>query len=305
MENSKVSVIIPCYNVEKYIVECIDSIVNQTYKNLEIICINDGSIDNTIKLLENYREKDERIIVISTKNQRQGKARNIGTKLATGKYIIYVDSDDFLEHNIIEKSVNELDNSNAKMVLFSAKAFSDSKNISNERADGYSNFLSIESSKKKITTETVIKDNIPRNTCCKLIDLDWLKENEIYFAEGIIYEDVYFSWSLFMEEPETIMMDSIGYYYRMRDNSTMTDSETNKDFNKAVCHLKNWELLLNRLIKNNTLNKHKDLMEYLLEYYTNYTIKYSLDEDISKINKISQKLSNKLNQLSYTINMEV
>ena len=93
----KVSVIIPLYNVENYLKQCLDSVVNQTLKEIEIICINDGSTDNSKQILEDYARKDDRIKIINRKNSGQGVARNVGIKYAKGEYIGFVDSDDWVD----------------------------------------------------------------------------------------------------------------------------------------------------------------------------------------------------------------
>ena len=90
----KISVIIPVYNVERYLRECLDSIINQTYRNLEIICIDDGSLDNSINILKDYSKIDNRIFIKQQQNRGPSKARNEGIKISTGKYLIFVDSDD-------------------------------------------------------------------------------------------------------------------------------------------------------------------------------------------------------------------
>ena len=101
--NPKISVIIPVYNVEDYLEECLDSIINQTFKDLEIICINDGSQDNSLNILEEYAEKDNRIKIITTKNQGLSAARNRGLENITGDYVYFIDSDDYLELTAFEE----------------------------------------------------------------------------------------------------------------------------------------------------------------------------------------------------------
>ena len=105
----KFSVIIPVYNSEKYLKECLDSLVNQTFKDFEIICINDGSTDNSKKLLEEYANKDDRINVYSQENQGVGAARNYGMTLAKGKYINFLDSDDILSANALKSAYEFLE----------------------------------------------------------------------------------------------------------------------------------------------------------------------------------------------------
>ena len=104
-----VSIIIPVYNVEKYLIECLDSCLNQTLQNIEIICIDDASTDNSSKILEEYAQKDSRIILIKQKiNKGQGIAKNLGINIATGKYLMFLDSDDWLELNAVELTYNQI-----------------------------------------------------------------------------------------------------------------------------------------------------------------------------------------------------
>ena len=112
----KISVIIPIYNVEAYLPQCLDSIINQTLKNLEIICINDGSTDGSLKIAEKYAEKDKRIIIINQQNQGLPNARNSGLKIATGEYIMFIDSDDWIDTDYIEKMYFSAIENNADMV---------------------------------------------------------------------------------------------------------------------------------------------------------------------------------------------
>lgn len=104
----KVSVIIPIYNAEKRIEKCLDSILNQKYDNIEIICVNDGSTDDTTRILEVYSNNDSRIIVINKENEGVSKARNTGIENATGKYIVFIDADDTIEADMIKRLVEEI-----------------------------------------------------------------------------------------------------------------------------------------------------------------------------------------------------
>ena len=94
---TKISAILPVYNVEQYIKDCLDSIINQTMDDIEIICVNDGSLDNSLQVLEEYAQKDARIKIISQENQGQGIARNNGLKIANGEYITFIDPDDWVD----------------------------------------------------------------------------------------------------------------------------------------------------------------------------------------------------------------
>ncbi len=118
MKNPKVSVVVPVYNVEKYLEECLDSLINQTLSEIEIICIDDGSTDRCPEILKNYADKDDRIKIITKQNEGQGIARNIGVKSAVGEYLIFVDSDDWLELNALELLYNKIKNDNADIIFF-------------------------------------------------------------------------------------------------------------------------------------------------------------------------------------------
>lgn len=114
----KISIIIPCYNVEKYLPKCLDSIVNQTYKNLEIICINDGSTDNTLDLLNKYKLNDSRIVVIDQENSGVSAARNNGLNYVTGDYIMFVDSDDWIDLYTCEIALNKALSNDYDLVIW-------------------------------------------------------------------------------------------------------------------------------------------------------------------------------------------
>ena len=119
MDSKKISIIVPVYNVEKYLPKCLDSLINQTYKNLEIICVNDETPDNSLQILEDYARKDNRIKIVSQKNQGLSGARNTGAKYVTGEYIMYVDSDDWIELDTCEVAVNKAVENDADIVLWS------------------------------------------------------------------------------------------------------------------------------------------------------------------------------------------
>lgn len=115
----KISIIIPIYNVEKYLPECLDSIISQTFSDIEIICINDGSTDDSLKILQDYKKKDNRIIIIDKQNEGSGIARNIGLKKALGEYICFIDSDDWLENSTsLEKMYNAAEKDCLDILIF-------------------------------------------------------------------------------------------------------------------------------------------------------------------------------------------
>ncbi len=121
----KISVIIPVYNVEKYLRECLDSVINQTLKDIEIICVNDGSTDNSLEILKEYEKQDSRIKIIDKKNEGAAAARNLGLKSATGDYVIFFDSDDYMEFMALEKLYQNITDNNADISICKSYEFYD------------------------------------------------------------------------------------------------------------------------------------------------------------------------------------
>lgn len=124
----KLSVIIPVYNDQKYLNQCLDSVINQTLKDIEIICVDDGSTDDSLKILQEYQSKDSRVKVISQENGGAGKARNTGLAIASGKYLSFLDSDDFFEPTMLEESYNKLEESSVDFVVFHSDQYWESGN---------------------------------------------------------------------------------------------------------------------------------------------------------------------------------
>ena len=157
MISPKVSIIIPVYNVEKYLEQCLDSIINQNLKNIEIICINDGSTDNSLKILKKYAKKDNRIIILSQTNLGAGAARNRGLAVAKGEYLSFLDADDFFYENMLSEAVHKLETSQSDIAVF--------------EVDLYDNKI------QKIIPDTwvVKKDKIPsQNPFCYKDCLDYI-----------------------------------------------------------------------------------------------------------------------------------
>lgn len=138
MSKIKVSVIVPVFNVEEYLSTSLDSILNQTLKDIEIICINDGSTDASLDILENYAKKDARIKIISKKNEGQGIARNIGLDNAQGEFIAFVDSDDFIKEDMLEKSYEKSVSKNLDLVMYKVSSFDNETHEINDNLWYYS-----------------------------------------------------------------------------------------------------------------------------------------------------------------------
>ena len=219
----KISVIVPVYNIEEYLERTLESLVNQTYKNLEIILINDGSTDSSKEICDKYKKKDKRVVVIHKDNEGVSIARNKGLELATGDFIGFVDSDDVISLDMYEILYKNIINTSADISVCNFKTFS--KDIDFEYNKNIKIF------KKKEALEDIISDGIITNFLWnKLFKKDIF--NNIKFPEKKIYEDLYVMPKL-IEKIEILCFDySKLYGYFKRENSYVNtyNKEKNKNY---------------------------------------------------------------------------
>lgn len=257
----KISIIIPVYNVEKYLPECLNSLVNQTFKDLEFICINDGSTDNSLEILNDYAKKDDRFIIISQRNQGQGTARNNGIKLANGEYIGFVDPDDWVEINAFEKLYNTAKENNTKILQFNYKEYSE-KAGKFKLKNFKQNVKNLHKSSKNLYyyTYTDLKNKITgiNKQAWVYIFASELIKNKIEFASNRIAEDHIFSISSILSCEKVYFLDEYLYNYRYRQGSTV---EMASDENFCIFDNIN---LLEKFLKNNGLIKtlEKEFVDY-------------------------------------------
>ena len=223
----KVSVIIPVYNVEEYLAECLESVINQTEKNIEIICVDDCSTDSSLAILQEYAKKDSRIIVIHNEvNSGQSVARNKGLAIAQGEFVLFVDSDDFIKPNLLETTLKYANN--VDMVCFDFKVYNPMKLTSFTHERFLDNGLYtneryfIESEKKK--TFLVVPFS-------KLYKRDFLLQNNLKFMPGMIYEDNLFFLQCVLKAKKIYSINDKLYIYRIRPGSTMTKKLQPKNVN--------------------------------------------------------------------------
>lgn len=226
----KISVIIPVYNVENYLKKCLDSVCNQTLTDIEIICINDGSTDNSLKILNEYEIKDERIKVISKENGGQATARNLGIKEAQGEYVSFVDSDDFIEPTMLEKLYTKSKNNDLDIVMCKIATYD---NQTHEIKDNVWYYMLgvFRDFEKDIFTHKDTKEftcNIAVTPYNKIYKTSLLKDNNILFPEGLIFEDEKFFFDVYLRAQKVSIIDEFLYYYRVnRKGSTVNISKEN------------------------------------------------------------------------------
>lgn len=218
----KVSVVIPIYNVEKYLDICLDSIVNQTLKDIEIICINDGSTDKSLDILNEYATKDDRITVISQKNQGHAVATNKGMDLTTGKYLYLMDSDDKIELDTLEKTYNIAEEKDVDFVLFQAINYDESENRY-YKTENYS----MTTISKKVKGEIFnYKDLglsafiISVTPWTKLYRRDFIVNCGARFPEGLIFEDNVFFWDMFFSAKRIYFLEEYLFTRRWHNDSS-------------------------------------------------------------------------------------
>lgn len=293
---SGISVIIPCYNTEKYLKQCLDSVINQTFKDLEIICINDGSTDSTLQILEEYAQKDSRIKVVTQGNKGLSGARNTGLENATQEYCYFLDSDDYIETNLLETAFNALNNNQIDYYCFGSKVFTeDEKNLVQD-ASSMNEYLRIKfNGTQKAIFDVGQNQNI--HVWNKIFRTQIIKENNIHFIEGLLYEDIFFTWYYFFLSKKIYFDKKIFHYYRMHSNSIMEKTTLNKSYESAVSHLYNWHELFVQVSKNKDLfKKNYRNLKILLRNYKRRTIEMSSSEDRDKICKLANNYKKELNK---------
>lgn len=230
----KVSVVIPIYNVEQYLEECLESIVNQTLKEIEIVCVNDGSTDNSLDLVERYAEKDNRIAVISKYNDGLSSARNRGMSEAHGKYLYFMDSDDILAQDALRQLYESAEADKLDMILFCADSFFETKQLELDNSTYISyyrrNNVDGVVSGEELISSYLTNNNFKASVPLQFYNREFLTGTRIQFMEKVIYEDELFS-ALILSEARRLRVCSERFYKRrVRSSSTMTSNKPCKRF---------------------------------------------------------------------------
>lgn len=220
----EISVIVPIYKVEPYLRQCVDSVLNQSFTDFELILVDDGSPDNCGAICEEYAARDSRIHVIHQENAGIGKARNVGMDQAVGKYIIFLDSDDYWLPSTLETLYSEAERNQTQLLLFGLKRVLDGMEAP---ADMNPDWLSLHAQNGIVRTGVeslkVSLDNrefFP-GAVNKFYLLSWLRSNGFRFNEGIIHEDVLFSFLSYLSAGRVECIGERFYCYRKRPDSTM------------------------------------------------------------------------------------
>lgn len=208
----KISIVILVYNIEKYLEECITSVIGQTLKDIEIIIINDGSTDNSLGIIEKYQKKDSRIVLINQENKGLSEARNRGIELASGEYVAFIDGDDFVDLNMYEELYESSENAD---IVFSNMNIYNDKTKQSKHLDFK---LPFEKEEKGIF---YFKYSFI-GSCNKIYKRSFLLENKLFFERGLKYEDILFTLKACLCAKKYKFIKKNHYFYRVGRNGSIT-----------------------------------------------------------------------------------
>ena len=222
-----VTIVIPIYNVEKYIADCLSTVIDQTYNNLEILCIDDGSEDDSVKIVSEYKKADDRIVILHKENGGLSSARNFGIEHASGKYIVFLDSDDYYEQNAVKRMVEAAESNCADLVHFNARPFYETSEMYSSfkqyasyyrRKESYYGFYE----KGGLFTRLMENDDFKTSAWLNFARTDFIRDKGITFYEGIIHEDNLFSPLVLLTADRCVCLDEVFYVRRIREDSIIT-----------------------------------------------------------------------------------
>lgn len=294
--NTKLSIIIPVYNVEKYLSKCLDSILNQTFQNFEVFCIYDNSNDNSLKILKQYVQKDDRIkIIYSTKND-PGAARNLGLKAINSEFVTFMDSDDTLLPEAYELAMNKMKDDIDFVHFYANIVFEENEEISEvsrmqiKTAQNYHRIIY----KGEIELTDTERLNTTLTVWNKIFRTELVKRHNIFFAEGINHEDAVFTNKYFIISKKAYYIDKYIHNYLQRTHSRM-EHLSNKKLKSYCDRLILVSDIYDFLISKNLLKKH--LVFFLNLFRINVYIAYkeSPEEGKNLILEKSTEVANELN----------
>ena len=288
-----VSVVVPFYNVEPYITQCLTSIVNQTYKNIEIICVDDCGQDNSAKIVKEFAKKDKRIkIVEHRKNKGYCNAVSSGIKKAIGEFIMFVESDDFIEPDCVKCVTEKLIETNFNVVMFKTDLL-----MNNKRSEYIWEPYYKDHCEGKITMDDSCLSNFPYYYWNKGYKREFLLKEEVKWRNNGIFEDQEFFFRVFTNSPYTYLIDKSLYIYRIRSQSLMNQCYT--DFKKVDDLFLVMKKIFDYLKKNKIFDKYKNSYTKLIHKNLS-TLKKSFENN----KEICRKVVDFLDNINFNNNFE-
>ncbi len=277
----KVSVIIPIYNVESYLKCCLDSVLNQTYTNLEIIIVDDGSTDNSPIICDDYAVKDNRVTVFHLENKGAASARNFAIEKANGEYLFFVDGDDFIEPDTIEKMINLSDNGKKDIIYCDYfKYYNDNNKI-------YMSLIPFFGFNKKTHILAM------PGPVCKLLKKELFIENNLFFLPGKCFEDNAIMPLVSALAKDYSYLKEAKYYYFQREGSSLNQEKYNPKWEDIFEVL---DYLYQGFIDKKMFNEYKDELEFIYIEYLLHAANLrfiAYEEGIKNIKKVTDEMKNK------------
>ncbi len=284
MNNIAVSIIIPVYNTEQYLKQCLDSIINQTFQDIEIIVVNDGSTDNSSNIIKEYQQKDKRIVsIIFSEHKGVSDAKNEGIKIAKGKYITFVDSDDWVTKDYIKILYDNIIKYDCDIVATNMFFFAKNKYIKNKLPS----FCYKENFSKDINKKKALTLNLVWNMVAKIYKKDFIIKNNI-FCSGKIMDDNYFVYNAIISADNIKFIDETTYFYRTFRENSLTLSKNRFSYLPELMNK-----IKNLLVSKNLYQQYKNSF-----YSQNYLLLASETERTNlpeqEIKKVYSKIKNEI-----------
>lgn len=282
-----ISVVVPVYNVERYLKKCLDSILDQEFEGrIEVICVNDGSTDNSLQILEEYSKSSSKIVLINQENKGLSAARNTGLKNSKGKYIMFIDSDDYLKNNkVLTLLYNEIVTNDLDFVIadFEFDYEDKEKNYRIQRSEEIKNKIMAGRDFYDLGIKSKSIMSVVGN---KLYKTEFLVENNLSFYEGIIYEDMEFTPKAYYLASKVKYIDEVIYMYRQREDSITTSNVNAKKLNSYL-------IVADSLNQFNKEYNSKILYQSELYMYVELIRKLKYLDDKTEVAKIKSGLANR------------
>lgn len=268
MKEIKVSVIIPIYNTAKYLKQCLESIANQTLREIEIICVDDGSTDNSYEIVKDFCNKDSRFIPIRQINCNAGVARNNGLRIAQGKYVSFLDSDDFFDIRMLEEAYNEAEKTHAQFVVYNSNQFDENtkKYIATPWSIRYNTLPSSKPFGRHQISNNIFKAFVGW-AWDKLYNREWILNNNLWFQDQHTSEDMLFVFSALA------IATKISY---VEKNKILAHHRVNNKNSLSNTREKSWDCFYHALIALRLRLIKEGIYQELERDFINYALHFSL-----------------------------
>lgn len=248
----KISVVIPVYNVERYLHECLDSVLSQMFNDIEVICVNDGSTDGSFEILQEYAQRDGRVAVLTQENKGLSAARNAGLSASLGEYVYFLDSDDFISPDVLGEMYGISHENKLDILCFDGISFFETKELREKHSFfiGYAQrkgeYPGIVSGPSLFSAMLKNRDFQP-SVCLQLFRRDFLSGAGIDFYEGILHEDNLFTFLATLQAKRVMHVRKAYFHRRVRENSTMTEEKSHRHFKGVfICFAQMLHYAINR-----------------------------------------------------------